>query len=93
MQEFNKNRDPQQDKPSFNIRDYHDTAVQTSQAANDIKALVAEIEDLIDTRRYNFILNHLLVRIGGLIVLIFALAVIYRIISYRMAVEKGCKTN
>jgi hypothetical protein len=45
IQEFNKNRSSQKKASSFNIRDYHDTAEQTSQAANDVKALLAEIEE------------------------------------------------
>jgi hypothetical protein len=89
VQEFNKKSASQKEPSSFNIRDYHDTAVQTSQAANDIKALLAEIEDLMDTRRYNSLLNDILLRAGGLIVLIFALVLLYRIISYRLIVVKS----
>ena len=91
VQEFNKNRPSQKEASSFNIRDYHDTAEQTSQAANDVKALLAEIEDLMETRRYISLLNHLLLRAGGLIVLIFVLAVLYRLISVRLTIVKGSK--
>jgi hypothetical protein len=93
VQEYNKNRSSQKETSTFNIRDYHDTAVQTSQAANDIKALLAEIEDLMETRRYNSILNSLLLRAGGLIILIFVLAVLYRIISFRLMTVKRRKPD
>ena len=89
VQEFKKHKSSQKEARSFNIRDYRDTAEQTSQAANDIKALLAEIEDLMETRHYNSILNDLLLRAVGLIVLIFVLAVLYRIISFRLKVAKS----
>ncbi len=93
VREFNKLRpSPRKEESSFNIRDYRDTAEQTSRAANDIKALLAEIEDLLESRRYSSVLNDLLLRAGGLVVLIFVLAVIYRIISVRLAISKSRKT-
>jgi len=93
VQEFKTNRSVQKEASSFNISDYHDTALQTSQAANDIKALLAEIEDLIEARRYNSILNDLLIRTVGSIVLIFVLAVLYRIISFRLMMAKDVKSD
>jgi len=85
VEDFNKARpSPQKEESSFNIRDYRDTAEQTSQAANDIKALLAQIEDLLESRRYSSMMNHLLLRAAGLVVLIFVLAVLYRIISVRL---------
>ena len=92
VQEFNKIKpSPQKEAPPFQITDYRDTAQQTSQAANDIKALLAEIDDLLESRRYDSMLNGLLLRAGGLVVLIFVLAVLYRIISARLRVAKGRK--
>ncbi|MGB2866513.1 MAG: hypothetical protein WBC05_24495, partial [Sedimentisphaerales bacterium] len=76
VQEFNKNKPSQKEASFFNITDYRDTAEQTSQAANDIKALLAEIDDLLESRRYSSMLNHLLLRAAGLVVLIFVLAVL-----------------
>jgi hypothetical protein len=93
VQEFNKNRPSQKEASSFNIRDYHDTAVQTSQAANNIKALLAEIEDLMETHRYSSILTPLFLGAGGLIVLIFVLAILYRIISFRVTIGQGRKSD
>lgn len=89
VQEFNKNRSSQKEPSSFNIRDYHDTAVQTSQAANDIKALLAELETFMENRHYSSILNGLLWRTIGLFVLIFVLAVLYRIITFRFRTGIG----
>ena len=92
VQEFNKIKSsPQKEAPPFKITDYRDTAQQTSQAANDIKALLAEVDDLMESRRYSSMLNGLLLRAAGLVVLIFVLAVLYRIISARLAIAKGAK--
>ena len=89
VQEFNKNKPSQKETSSFNIRDYRDTAEQTSRAANDIKALLAEIDDLLESRRYSSMLNQLLLRAAGLVVLIFVLVVLYRIFSVRLTIAKG----
>ena len=89
VQEFNKNKPSQKEASTFNIADYRDTAQQTSQAANDIKALLAEVDGLLESRRYSSMLNGLLLRAAGLVVLIFVLAVLYRIISARLAIAKG----
>ena len=92
VQEFNKIKpSPQKEALPFKITDYRDTAQQTSQAANDIKALLAEVDDLLESRRYSSMLNHLLLRAAGLVVLIFVLAVLYRIISVRLTAAKGGK--
>ena len=92
VEEFNKIRpSPQEEKSSFDIKDYRDTAEQTSRAANDIQALLAEIEDLLESRRYSSVLNDLLLRAAGLVALIFVLAVLYRIISVRLTISKGRK--
>jgi len=93
VQEFNKNKPSQKEASSFNITDYRDTAQQTSQAANDIKALLAEVDDLMESRRYSSMLNGLLLRAAGLVVLIFVLAVLYRVISVRLTVAKGGKAT
>lgn len=92
VQEFNKARpEPKQEESSFDIKDYRDTAEQTSRAANDIKELLTEIDKLLESRRYSSMMNDLLIRAGGLVVLIFVLAVLYRIISVRLATAKGRK--
>jgi uncharacterized membrane protein len=93
VQEFNKARpEPKKEESSFDIKDYRDTAEQTSRAANDIKALLAEIDQLLESRRYSSMLDQLLLRAAGLVVLIFVLAVLYRIISVRLAITKGRKS-
>ena len=82
---------PQKEGSSFDIRDYRDTAEQASRAANDVKALLAETEGLLESGRYSSILNGLFLRAAGLVVLIFALALLYRIISVRLTISKGRK--
>jgi methyl-accepting chemotaxis protein len=92
VQEINKIKpSPQKEESSFDIKDYRDTAERTSRAANDIKALLAEVEDLLESRRYSSMLDQLLLRAAGLVVLIFVLAVFYRIISVRLTISKGRK--
>jgi methyl-accepting chemotaxis protein len=92
VEEFSKIRPSSpKEKSSFDIKDYRDTAEQTSQAANDIKALLAEVEDLLESGRYNSVMNGLLIRAAGLVLLIFVLAVLYRIISVRLTIAKGRK--
>ena len=92
VQEFDKIKpSPQKEESSFDIKDYRDTAEQTSQAANDIKALLVKVEDLLESHRYDSMLNGLLIRVAGLVVLIFVLAVLYRIISVRLMIAKGRK--
>ncbi|MFC1635640.1 hypothetical protein ACFL5Z_12435 [Planctomycetota bacterium] len=88
VQEFKKAKPSTQKESSFNIMDYRNTAEQTSQAANDIKALLAEVEDLLESRRYSSMLDQLLLRVAGLVVLVFVLAVIYRIISVKTKHDK-----
>ncbi|MBN2592968.1 MAG: hypothetical protein JXA81_05620 [Sedimentisphaerales bacterium] len=92
VDEFSKIRpSPPKEKSSFDIKDYRDTAEQTSQAASDIKSLLAEVEDLLESGRYNSVMNGLLIRAAGLVLLIFVLAVLYRIISVRLMIAKGRK--
>ncbi len=92
IQEIDRLKPPEKKgASSFKITDYRDTAEQTSQAANDIKALLGEIDKLLESRRYDYMMNGLLLRVGGLLVLIFALAVIYRIISARLTSARGAR--
>ena len=91
IQELNKMKGPSGKTESFDIKDYQVAAEQTSQAANDIKALLSEVEDLLESRRYSNMLNHFVLRAAGLLVLLFVLLVLYRIISVRLMVAKGHK--
>jgi hypothetical protein len=92
VEEFSKARpSPQKEESSFDIKDYRDTAEQTSRAANDIKVLLAEMKDLLESGRYNSMMNGLLLRAAGLVVLIFVLTVLYRVISIHLTIAKGGK--
>jgi methyl-accepting chemotaxis protein len=75
---------PAEGESSFDIKAYQATAEQVSQAANDIKALLAAMEDFSENRSYSSIADGLMLRIGGLIALVFVLAVAYRLISSRI---------
>jgi hypothetical protein len=90
--EFKKDKPSPKGTPSFNITEYRQAAEQTSQAANDIKVLLASIEDFSMSGHYGSIVNHLALRVAGLIVLIFVLVVLYRIIATRLTRAKGGKS-
>lgn len=91
IQNFDKLKGPAEKKQSFDINEYRAAAEQTSRAANDINALLSQVEDLLETRRYGSMVNHLVLCAAGLLMLIFVLAVLYRIISARLTVAKGQK--
>jgi len=90
VEEFNKSK--QSPSSSLNIKEYRDAAEQTSQAANDIKDLLVVLDDFSRTRNYISIVNHLSFRVAGLAILIFVLAVLYRIIAVRLRRPKDHKT-
>ena len=91
VEEYNKSRQSPKETTSFNIKEYRDAAEQTSRAANDIKDLLAAIDDVPSSRGYSSIVNHLSLRAAGLALLIFILAVLYRIIAVRLIRPKGNK--
>ncbi len=84
VEEFNKRKLSPKEGDSFNITEYRDTAEQVSQAANDIKDLLAAVDNFHETGGYKSIVNHLTLRAAGLTILIFVLAVFYRMIAVRL---------
>jgi methyl-accepting chemotaxis protein len=91
IQELNKRSEKADKTQSFDINAYRAAAEQTSQAANDISILLSEVEDLLESPRYSLILNHLMLGVAGLFVLMFVLAVLYRIIAVRLTMTKEHK--
>jgi methyl-accepting chemotaxis protein len=89
VQEFNKKKEPSGKTPPFNINEYQSAAEQTSQAANDIEGLLASIDSFLESRDYSRVINAVTLRAIGFVVLIFVLAVTYRIISARMMKTQG----
>ena len=87
--EFSKTEESPKEGPSFNIAEYRGAAEQTSQAANDIKELLAAVDEFSKSRNYTSVINALTLRAIGLVLLIFALAVVYRIIASRLARARG----
>ena len=84
VQGFNKGKAAGNSKSSFSVKEYRDAAEQTSQAATDIKELLAAIEAFSESRKYGSLTNHLTYRIMGLILFVFVLAIAYRIITVRL---------
>ena len=84
VEEFNKSKESPKEEASFNIKEYRDAAEQTSQAANDIKNLLAAAESFPGSPGYKSIVNQLSLRGAGLVLLIFVLAVLYRMITVRL---------
>lgn len=71
--------------------EYRETAEQISQAANDNRNLLAAV-NFPDTRGYKSVINNLFLRAVGIVVLIFVLAVFYRMIGVRFK-NKSVKKN
>jgi len=80
---MNQSKEPGSSKSSFSVKEYRDAAEQTSQAATDIKELLAAIEAFSESRKYGSLTNHLTYRIMGLIFFVFVLAIAYRLITVR----------
>jgi hypothetical protein len=83
-QGFKQGKEGESTKSSFGIKEYQDAAKQTSQAATDIKELLAAIEAFSESGKYGSLTNHLTYRIMGLILFIFVLFLAYRLITVRL---------
>jgi len=92
VQGFNKGKAPGDSTSSFSIKEYRGAAEQTSQAATDIKELLAAIEAFSESRKYGSLTNHLTYRIMGLILFVFVLAIAYRLITVRF-IKTGVRTH
>jgi len=80
---FDQSKESDSSKSSFSLKEYQDAAGKTSQAATDIKELLAAIEAFSESRKYGSLTNHLTLRIMGLFFFVFVLVVAYRIIMVR----------
>ncbi len=98
LAEFNKFKTPSKDaavKSSFSIKDYQDTAESVGKTVNEMRELTAEVRQLLESEQfseYAFMprktTNLLAWRLGQLILLIFILAVVYRVIVVRLVNKK-----
>lgn len=91
--EYYKKAESQDRAKSFDANEWKTAAEQTSQAANDIKGLLHAIDDFSKARNYSGIINAITLRGMGFLVLIFVLAVIYRIISTCLMRAKDFNTE
>ncbi len=80
---FDQSKETGSSKSSFSLEEYQDAAGKTSQAATDIKELLAAIEAFSESRKYGALTNHLTLRIMGIIFFVFFLAIAYRLITVR----------
>ena len=93
LKEFGRLKPARKDpnsKASFNINDYRDTAETVTVAANDLRTLTAEVREFVESdalTKYSLAVerctNHLAWRIVQLLLLIFVLALVYKIVVRR----------
>jgi len=84
IQELNKMKEPSGKTQSFDINGYRAAAEQTSRAANDIEKLLASIDGLLISHNYKRAINAVTWRAIGFVLFVFAIVVLYRIISVRL---------
>ena len=93
LKEFGKLKPARKDpnsKSSFNINDYRDTAETVTMAANELRTLTVEVREFVESdavTKYALAVerctNHLAWRIVQLLLLIFVLALVYKIVVRR----------
>jgi hypothetical protein len=88
-EKFSKRKDPSARAQPFNINDYKATAEQTSRAANDIEKLLVSIDSFSKSRHHLRVVNAITWRAVGVVLFLFALALLYRVVSIRLVRTKG----
>ena len=83
--EYYKQSESSDSSQSFDLTEWKTAAERTSQAALDIRGLLSAVDDLSRNKNYSSITNAITVRAVGFVALIFVLAVMYRIVSTRLA--------
>ncbi len=93
LKEFGKLKPARKDpnsKSSFNINDYRDTAETVTMAANELRTLTAEVREFVESdavTKYSLAVerctDHLVWRIVQLLLLVFVLALVYKIVVRR----------
>jgi hypothetical protein len=89
VQEFAKSKESDKPNSSFTLTEYRQAIEQTSQAAADLESLITQINHLAESRAAESLIDHLTLRLVELVVLLFALAILYRIILIRMKKPKA----
>jgi hypothetical protein len=98
LAEINKMRTPRKDaapKAPFKISDYRDTAETVTATVSELRNLIAEVRELTESddlaksssaaRQW---VNYLTLRIALLVLIIFVLALLYRIVATRIVDKK-----
>ena len=93
LTEFKQLRTPRKDatkNTTFKINDYRDTVESVTVAANDLRTLTAEIREFVESdalTKYSSgierFTNHLTWRIAQLLLLVFVLALVYKLVVRR----------
>jgi len=93
LKEFSKMKPAAKDpnsKTSFNIKDYRDTVEAVAVTANELRTLTAEVREFVESdalTKYSLAVerstNHLAWRIVQLLLLVFVLALVYKIVVRR----------
>lgn len=93
VKEYNKIASSSSGGPSFDIKEYRSAAEQTSQAANDIKALLAAVDDFSKSRNYGAVINRVTLNAAAFVAFVFVTALLYRIVSARLARRRSPKAS
>jgi hypothetical protein len=103
LAEINKMRTPRRDtapKTPFNIKDYQDTAETVTATVSELRNLIAEVREFTesdDLAKSSFAakqwVNYLALRIALLVIIIFVLALLYRIVATRITHRKKQTTT
>jgi allophanate hydrolase subunit 1 len=93
VQEFAKSRESDKPDSSFTLTEYRQAIEQTSQAAADLESLIAHVNHLAESRAFESLIDHLTLRLVELVLLLFALALLYRIILIRMKKPKAANAR
>jgi hypothetical protein len=94
LKEFSRMKPARKDpnsKASFNINDYRDTAETVAVTANELRTLTAEVREFVESdalTKYSLAVeqctNYLTLRVALLFLLVFVLALVYRIVVVRI---------
>ncbi|HUT28849.1 MAG TPA: hypothetical protein VMX13_03570 [Sedimentisphaerales bacterium] len=88
VQEFAKGRQSDKPESSFTLSEYRQAIEQTSQAAAELENLVAQVNDLAESKAFEALIDHVTLRLVEFVLFLFAVALVYRIILTRMKKPK-----
>ncbi len=79
--------------PPFDIKQYQKTLEQVSVASNDVIELLGAVDEFSQAGKYGSLIDALTLRVIGVITSLFVLAILYRLVSTRLARHKPPRTE